>query len=566
MQNDPLVEQMKKDLASQGYQAPVVSSGADWHSQIKSKFADAPQAEPSLMDTIKSRTNAVIDNPGEALRGAVKGGIKTTVDVTKGLESAGKEMMGAVGMRQLGPGLDYAPVDEMTQYSNEAQKGGANLETAAELYYGGGKELFNGSAKILTGKGAPLMRGVLQGVKDFAETAKNKLMNTGLSKTPEEILATPESLVHKLSQVEREYYKVAQKEKLANDFEQQGTMTDKEFVARRAQLDAEHNAITARTNAELASKTAQSEKEIADFSKEVEQTAYNKTLELKPKAREVFTNQSKTYQRIIEEDLAPHKDLPITSQEISDVVKNALPDDPAMADKLLGQLGKSKTVGELYESIKGVKAGISKGGKSGRTVMTREDMQRDDVAAGLSDLLKEKGVDLIRANDFWKQWKPVQKKINLLLKPYDSANLETKTFSEILKSSGDDIHNQNFIKEFENVLGEPITGETQAVMSRLSAAQKAKVAAEVDAKMAIEDARLAKKHGMEISSGEKTATVDALKSAKQTAEEALKLKQFQIDRLAARRQAIKTGIKTVLGAVGLYEGNKILKDTTGFGF
>lgn len=82
---------------------------------------------------------------------------------------------------------------------------------------------------------------VVAGTKKVVTSAKDKVMNTGLSKTPEEILATPEAQAHKLSAVEREYYKTAQKEKLASEFEKAGTMSDKEFAAKQAQLDAEHN-------------------------------------------------------------------------------------------------------------------------------------------------------------------------------------------------------------------------------------------------------------------------------------------------------------------------------------
>lgn len=500
-----------------------------------------------------------VKHPVETLKGFIKGIPGNAAQVTKLAELPGKVVMNtladATGLERP-QGLDFAPVEELTAPSNTAQETG---------YFGAGivpAEKAITASKPLVKAGVEALSGVSKGIAEAEGTqalkaVANKVKGTvgktpeiGLSKTPDEILATPSSEAHKLNSAERAFYKDAQKEKLSKQFEKSKTMTEKEYKAKQDQIDAEYNAVEAKTKSELASKVAQSEKEIADINKEIETVAYNKTIELKPKARQVFTNQSNMYKQLIEEDLAPFKNTPVTAQEISDVIKNALPDDPAMAEKLLAQAGKSKNVGELYESIKGVKSGISKGGKSGRTVLTREDMQRDDVAAGLSELLKEKGVDLSRANDFWKQWKPIQQKINLKLKPYDFADMETKTFSEILKKSGNNIYDENFIKEFENVLGEPITTETKAVLSKLSDAEAKKFATQLDAENALSEAKLAKKYKLETASGEKTASLESIKSAEELAKEQLKQDQFMIERLAMRKENIRKVLKAIGYTIG----------------
>lgn len=417
------------------------------------------------------------------------------------------------------------------------------------------------ATKDLAGKGLDMAKDAYTGAKDTVGNLAGKASTVGLSKTPEEILATPASKAHTLNPEERAFYKNAQKDVLDKQFNEQGDLTMNEFKAKQAALEEAHNAVETKTATELAANTAKSEQQIADLSKEVDQTAYNKTIELKPKAVQALSNQSKTYQNLIEEDLAPHKEIPITKTEVSDVVNNALPDNPAMAEKIKNELKDVGNVGELYSGLKGVKGDTSKAGMRGNRVYTADDMARDKVVNGLSDLLKEKGVDLSRANNFWRQWAPLRDKIVTKLKPFDTNNLETKTFSEILKSSGDDIHNQNFIKEFENVLGEPITGETQAAMARLSAAEKSKIAAEVDAKMKIEESKLAKKYGMATASGEQEAAKSSITTAKDKAEQALKEEHYRIDSLAKRR----TVIKNVLRGAGVLIGNEIIKNATGVG-
>lgn len=389
--------------------------------------------------------------------------------------------------------------------------------------------------------------------KPVSNTIKS-IKGTGLSKTPEEILATPESQAHKLNTAERDFYKNAQKEKITKQFEEEGNMTKNEFKAKQEALDAAHNMLETKVKTQLTSDIAKSEKEIADLTKEVDQTAYNKTIELKPKAINALREQSKTYSKLIDEDIAPYKDTYIDDKEIIKAIQDKFPSnpyspDPYKADRLIKEMGlaegSTRKVGEVYDNLKNIKSMMSAAGKKGSKVLNPSDMDITDKISALSDALSANGVDLSRANQFWKQWAPLRDKIVTKLKPFDTGNFETKTFSDILKNSGNDIHNQNFIKEFEKVLGESITTETQSALSKLSNAQKAKIAAEVDAKIAIEDAKLAKKYKMDALSSQEQAAKTVIRSNKDTAEEALKLKQYNIDRLAARRSAFKTALKGI---------------------
>ena len=541
------VEEMN---AKYGKPPVTVAKASSGPSELESLWGETA-VKPSLGDRLKNEVVAAVKDPKEAAKGFVKGGIKTAVDTSKMVEGFGKEVLERFGgVDTSGLGADPTAVDELTQYSNDAQRGGATAETVAEFVGVGGPKLVKEGVEFAATKSAPFVKPVVETIKRKATEVKDSLSRTGLSKTKDEILATPESQAHKLNTAERDFYKNAQKEKLAKEFEEKGTMTEKEFKAKEAKIEADYNSTMARANVELAENTAKAEKEVAEFSKDVEKVAYDKTIELKPKAREVFSKQSKIYEKLIEEDLAPHVNVKIKPKEISNIIENALPDDPALAEKILDQVGDARTVGELYQALKAVKSKVSKAGKKGTMVMTREDILRDDVAAGLSDLLKEKGVDLTRANDFWRQWKPIQTKINAKLKPFDFADMETKTFADILKRSGDDIHNENFIQEFENVLGESITQEVRMALSKLSKAEKAKIAAKVDAEIQLENAKLAKKYGMEVVSGEKTAAKEVIKSSKNKAEEELKNNQYAVDRLAARRTAVKNVLKAVAGLAG----------------
>jgi len=410
-----------------------------------------------------------------------------------------------------------------------------------------------------------------QKAKDIGSATKRVVTGVGLEKTPAEILATPESQAHKLSAAEREYYKSEQKKNLDKQFEESGNVSSKEFDAKRNALEAEHAAIEARTKSELAAITTKAENDISEMSQKIDTTGYNKTVELKPKAVKALGEQSDTYRKLIEEDLAPHKDVKVEHTEISDVVKNALPDNPAMAEKIINQIGVAAKetpgviqlkvptikIGDLYQKIKGIKQQTSKPGLRGSRVYTAEDMARDKVLGELGNLLKEKGVDLSRANDFWRQWAPLRDKIVTKLKPFDKGNFETKTFSNILKESGSDIHNKNFISAFENVLGEKITGEMEKALSNLSKAEKSKLAAEIDAKTKLEDAKLVKKYKLESLSAEEQAAKTSIMTAKDAAKEALKEKQYNIERLAARR----TIIRRTIGAIASLAGYEAVKNT-----
>ena len=382
----------------------------------------------------------------------------------------------------------------------------------------------------------PVYNKVSGAVSETTGNIKNIITGKISGKTPAEILATPENDVYKLSKPERDFYKQNQTEALSTKFKNE-----------QANIAQKHTQIETKVNADLEAKSQASTKQITDLSKEVDQTAYNKTTELKPKAVKAFGEQSNTYRTLREEDLAPYKDLPVNRVEVGNKLENAFPNSPEVAkdfqSKLNFDTNGNTTIGELDTQMKALRQDIGSAGRKGTRVYTPDEMNIDKALQSMSDLLKEKGVDLSRSNKFWREWAPLRDKIVAKLKPFDVGGYETKTFSKILIDSGKgDIHNTKFIKGVEDVLGEPITIETKTAMQKLSEAQKQQLTNKIDAEVKLEDARLAKEQAL------KESKLTQVGEARQ-----LKIKQFEIERLAIRRAWIKRLIYTALGVAGYGE-------------
>lgn len=335
--------------------------------------------------------------------------------------------------------------------------------------------------ETIINKSSELGTKVKDKISDITKKIGDKVTGKINGKSPEEVLATPEKDVYKLPKTERDFYKQNQQE----------------------QVNQKHTEIEKKVNEELTKKNEASTKQIEDLNKEVEKTAYNKTLELKPKAVKAFGEQSKTYRALREEDMAPFKDTPLTHSEVSNVLDKTFPDNPEIAQSMKAKLDldtntpgwTSMTVGELDSKMMEIKGDLGAGAKKGNRVYTPEELNTDKALHGLSTLLKEKGVDLSRSNKFWSEWAPLRDKIVTKLKPFDKGGFETKTFSTILKNTGNgDIHNDNFISAFEDVLGEKITKETRTALEKLTSAEKQQLTNEADAKIKIEENKLAKKH------------------------------------------------------------------------
>lgn len=148
---DNTIDDAKFDeILKQNNVTPIVEGADPW-----ADFGPVTP-EPSFMDTVKSRASAVAEDPVEAGKGFIKNALETAQDVSGMVESVGRVIPKAIGL----PGAETAGmatpqekqlIQEQLTPTNEAQKGGANIETAAELYTVG-KDIAVGGAKML-GKG-----------------------------------------------------------------------------------------------------------------------------------------------------------------------------------------------------------------------------------------------------------------------------------------------------------------------------------------------------------------------------------------------------------------------------
>ena len=348
---------------------------------------------------------------------------------------------------------------------------------------------------------------------DITTSVKNKISDTKEAistkiggKTPNQILATPEDQVYKLSQPEREYYMKSQKESIAK----------------------KHADIETQVKKELDTKAQASKQQIEELNKEVDKAAYNKTIELKPKAVKLFGEQSQTYRNLVDEEISQHVNTEISQSELKQFIESKYADNPEVGKAMVNKLGITDTatpgfpdrptsIGDIYEKTKSLRQDIGSGAKKGNRVYTSEEKFTDDAISTLSDFMKSKGVDLSKANNFWREWAPLRDKIITKLKPFDSGEFETKTFSKILKDSAKgDIHNENFVKAIEEKLGEPITKETKDAFNKLTSVEKQQLAEKTDAEIKLEENKLLKEKEM--------GKLDD--------------KQFEIERLARRRKAI----------------------------
>jgi len=143
---------------------PVSVNAPTGPSDLESAWGISEASKPSIMDTIKSRTSAMVEDPGEALKGVVKGAVGGTAGLTKlvdmGITGAGAAMSGDESYKPGDTMLDYAPIEELTSPSNEAQAGGSNLEAIGELALGGKGLLKPAKAAFTAGKEYIEKRGV----------------------------------------------------------------------------------------------------------------------------------------------------------------------------------------------------------------------------------------------------------------------------------------------------------------------------------------------------------------------------------------------------------------------
>lgn len=363
-------------------------------------------------------------------------------------------------------------------------------------------------------------------ITDTVSNLKTKIKG---GKTLEEVLATAEKDLPKLSAAEREAY----------------------FKNQKTDITAKSAATQAKVDADLAKKSQASIEEAKALQKELQTVTRDKVIELRPKAREALGKQSQEYRRLVDEEIAKVADTKVGHKEVGKFIDQKYAADEQMAEALKERLGLTTravtdpqtTLGELYDQTKSLGQDIGTAAKKGVRTFTPDEKLTDDAISTLVDYMKSKGVDLSKARQFWAQYAPVRNQLVSEGKIFLQSDTQTKTLGNTLSrvARETDVHAENFINQVEDLVGQPITTEAKAVVAKLDANAKAVLADKIAAELLKDEAKMAADKALQ----------------------ALSAKEFEVARLARRRNILINVIKAL---PGIYVGDKILKSTTGIGF
>lgn len=160
----------------------LASSGA-LDTEAKKYGIDLSPFKPkeTLFDKAKDYATQAVTNPVETAKGAVKGAVGGAAQLTKLVETPGKFITGkiaeAVGA-EAPQGLDFAPVEEMTQASNKAQEVGKVVGTLLPVERAiGGAQLLKSSFLKGTEAVSPNVKTAYEAVKLTPSSLKNKAVD-----------------------------------------------------------------------------------------------------------------------------------------------------------------------------------------------------------------------------------------------------------------------------------------------------------------------------------------------------------------------------------------------------
>ena len=424
-----------------------------------------------------------------------------------------------------------------------------------------GADAINGATDKASQAVSDITSPYIQGAKDTATGIAGKVENSIKGKTTEDILATPESDLYKLSTAERNKYFSAKQEELANTHNANIDAINKQATETETKVKADSQA-----------QVAAREEQNTALERDVSKASIKEAQGLKPQVVKAMGENSQIYRDLIDRELAPVKDVKVSHEDIKSYLDAKYGDTPGKSDEIAKVLGlkgdttvsnpdeiqmnapkeKTTTIGDIYDNIKSLRQDIGSAGKKGARVFTPEEMKTNDAISALSGYLKdEKGIDFKEANKFWSNYAPLRDKIIKAVQPFTPEGSEKATFNTFTKGirkavEGTDPHNEAFISSVEDLLGTKIGNEdTRAAIASLTQSQKEAVLEKAEA-----DMRLAE---------EKIATQEKIaleKAAGNADKEALVKQQSEIDRQGKMREYLRKGIKW---GVGLLVGGEVVR-------
>jgi len=434
----------------------------------------------------------IVQHPIEATKGAVKNIAATGAGVINaadtGITADVNALGGDIGKPDQGgilggkTMLDYKPVQEATQYSNDAQSAGgmaSNFIPVGE----GAKVAKTGITTVAPhidqaiDVAGNFIKPLTDAVGNVASKAKgsigkvtDNLKNPFTIKSDAEILSTAPDKIATLKPAERDIYATLKKQQV-----------DNEMSTLNSQLEAEHGA-----------KMEALQTESKDLANKASTASYEEAQSLKPKVLDQMKRSSQEYQNLVEQELAPVKDTQVTTNEINSYVRTKYADDPQKAEDIISTLTKGAndkptTVGDIYNNMKGLQQDIGSAAKKGSRTFTTDEMKTTDAISTLSNFLKdEKGVDLSKANAFWKDYAPKRNEMIKYIQPFAQRGLETGNFTSFANSirgavEGTKPMEGDFIKQVENFTGEKIGNpQTREALAKLTQNQKEQVLAQTE--------------------------------------------------------------------------------------
>ncbi len=491
-------------------------------SAIKQTFQDTASGKINPLDTgiqvVGQAAGGINDVIGEGVSSAFNALPDSVQEGAKGIGVKILETpLGKAGLKAIQEGMESY---EAWKVKNPV--GAKNLESIVNI-----AALFPvGKATQAVKKG---VTGVVDAGVDASKSAFNKGKNAILDpikkrfalKAEEEILSTPVEKVHLLKPQERAVW----------------------FDSQSSNITKARETVDLKIRQELESAVAKSEQEVTKLQKQLSTASRDKVLELRPKIIKSLGEQSKTYRKLVSEELAGKEDLPINNEELKNFVDSRFGEDIGRAQAIKSKLGLTETVdplsqkptkleaettiGDLFDRSKALKQDIK---NSVTKVFSPDDKLTDDAVHTLTDFLKDQGVDFSEANKFWARYAPIRDQLVKEAKPFVQAGTQTKTFAQTLErvAKGSDVNNENFIAEVEDLLQENLTKDAQKIIAKMDEAKKLKLVAEIKAQTALAENRL----------------------ASESAFQKLASSKYEAERKGRFRSGVKTAIKLLVpGAI-----------------
>lgn len=468
-----ITPQHRQRLRDAGYSEAKINAFEAWKANKEQEELDA-QKPKSLGDKFSSFSS-----------GFVKGGLQSSIGTARLIQDLGQRTLAGIdptrnvaqvkaetGLKSL-QGAPAAEIDEQLKSRNPYETAGKVAEFGAELVFPVGKTTEVASA---LNKGKNLIK---KGASATVDTTKGLSKRFLSGKTAEEVLATPRKQVSKLSSAERSYYFDNLKAGIEKEFSQAEKLADEGLKVDLQGIADESEALT----------------------RELQETARDKVVELRPKIVKALGRQSQKYRALVEKEISKVADTPIEEKSLIDFIDSRFVDDPNRAQAIRSRLGleaseagREGTVRSIFDKLTEVKKDLSGAAKKGTRVFSPDEKLTDDAITTLSQFLKQNGLDLSEANQFWAKYAPIRNQLITEAKPFLQSGTQTKTFANTLTrvARGKDVNNEKFIKEVEELIGEKITPKIKEVVSKMDANTKAEAVRKIEAEGKALEIKLAK--------------------------------------------------------------------------